>query len=39
MSFEPADIVFVLALAIFVWLVIQIIDGDSDGGKRARVPV
>ncbi len=35
MGIEPSDIVFV---AIVIWLAFEIINGDSGGGRRARVP-
>jgi hypothetical protein len=36
MGIEPSDVLFI---AIVVWLAIQIINGDSGGGRRARQPV
>jgi hypothetical protein len=35
MGIEPSDIVFI---AIVIWLAFEIINGDSGGGRRARVP-
>ena len=35
MGLEPSDIVFI---AIVIWLAIEIINGNSGGGKRSRVP-
>jgi hypothetical protein len=37
MTFDPADVVFLLFLAVVIWLAVAI-DGDWGGGKRARVP-
>jgi hypothetical protein len=39
MTFDPSDIIFVVALAAFVWLVLQIVDGEGGGGKRTPIPV
>jgi hypothetical protein len=36
MALEPSDILFI---AIVLWLIMEIINGDGGGGFRARVPV
>ena len=36
MALEPSDILFI---AIVIWLILEIINGDWGGGHRARVPV
>jgi hypothetical protein len=36
MGLNPGDVLFI---AIVIWIAIQIIDGDSGGGRRARQPV
>lgn len=33
-----SDAIFVLFVAAFVWMVLQLFD-DIDGGKRARIPI
>lgn len=33
------DILYVLFLVAFVWVAIDLMDGGSGGGKRARMPV
>jgi hypothetical protein len=35
MGLEPSDVVFI---AIVIWLAIEILNGNSGGGKRSRVP-
>jgi hypothetical protein len=36
MGLEPSDVLFI---AIVLWLIFEIINGDWGGGRRARVPV
>jgi hypothetical protein len=36
MGLNPGDVLFI---AIVIWIAIQIINDDSDGGRRARQPV
>ena len=33
-----SDVLFVVLLLVFIWLVLDYIDNDWGGGKRARVP-
>jgi|GEM_PF-1579345 hypothetical protein len=33
------DIFYVLFLAVFVWIAMELLDGGGGGGKRARMPV
>jgi hypothetical protein len=35
MGIDPTDILFI---AIILWLILEIINGDWGGGHRARVP-
>lgn len=35
MGLQPSDILFI---AIILWLIMEIINGDWGGGHRARVP-
>jgi len=35
MNLQPSDVVFI---AIVIWLLLEIINGDGGGGRRARVP-
>jgi len=35
MGLEPSDLLFI---AIVLWLIFEIINGDWGGGRRARVP-
>jgi hypothetical protein len=35
MALEPSDFIFI---AVVIWLALEIINGDSGGGKRSRVP-
>jgi hypothetical protein len=34
MGLEPSDVLFI---GIVLWLIFEIINGDSGGGRRARV--
>ena len=36
MEFGPNDILFI---AIVIWLILEIINGDWGGGHRAKVPI
>jgi hypothetical protein len=36
MEFGPSDILFI---AIVIWLILEIINGDWGGGHRAKVPI
>jgi hypothetical protein len=35
MGLEPTDVLFI---GIVLWLIFEIINGDSGGGRRAPVP-
>ena len=35
MGLEPGDVLFI---AIIVWIILEIINGDWGGGHRMRVP-
>jgi len=35
MGLDPGDVLFI---AIIVWIILEIINGDWGGGHRARVP-
>jgi hypothetical protein len=36
MTLQPSDVLFI---AIVIWIAVTIIDSDSGGGRKARVPV
>jgi hypothetical protein len=36
MGLEPSDVLFI---AVVIWIAVQIINGDSGGGRRSRQPV
>jgi hypothetical protein len=35
MQLDPSDVIFI---AIVIWLIFEIINGDWGGGHRSRVP-
>jgi hypothetical protein len=39
MGIDPADLVFVVFIAIVIWLALELGDDDLGGGRRRRVPV